>query len=654
MTRLTAFCQVAALGVNFQRDRGVYQKILFELLKVLDEEKISAVQLIPEGWPQKCKVTFTDEDLKNEIVTKGLKLFNKHVDFEDDNDLLIKLIVKDGHPEWPDDIFAANLCDFAKTVFTEKEWLYLDGRKTKITTGTRYVFATEIIKHVPQKIEFRIDDRSFPVTVWCPIAQNKPPENFGNMSKPVFIGKVSCGHCGAKHQTGECPHKKRVCFTCKKDDHSNRDCPENQGVKQNDDTFLFYSSKCPLSNWNQEYPFRVDYIEYTCVEQFMTVEKAYYFGESNIGHRAMDLTNPKEIRDLGENIRNFDRNEWNTVCDDLMKLALKHKFSDPRARGARDFLLSTGNKVIGEANKHKYWGAGVFASDTDALDSSSWSGSNTLGQYLMAVRDEIRLEDAEAKRRAQGAENRNGSGNNQTGNVSQSNDPQSAQNTSFNEACAAAAPPIKYAVVFGDGNVPKNISKTDDSLPLKLIDLSKSEMKFTDIEDASKQCMVPKDDVDYVVLHAGSAHWHENYPIEPAQTVFKQLQDAVTHTCNIFPKADFVLSGTPLRDHSLTGESVDELIEINKEIVVFNKLLFEFAQSERNIIFSDNSNILVSDKLPEGSKKHYENSVLLSEEGKCILYDNLKKGISDAVMNSYMSGGGWTQVSSQHGPPHNP
>ena len=77
MTKLTAYCQVAALGVNAQRDRGVYQKILSEFVKVLDEKDISAIQLVPEGWPVKCKVTVKEQSMKEKNCQRRFRSFWK-------------------------------------------------------------------------------------------------------------------------------------------------------------------------------------------------------------------------------------------------------------------------------------------------------------------------------------------------------------------------------------------------------------------------------------------------------------------------------------------------------------------------------------------------------------------------------------------------
>ena len=630
MTRLTANCQIAAFGINM-RERGVYQKILSEFLKVIDEENMSALQLTPEGWPVKCKITVTEEKIKEEIVSQGLTLFNKHVDFEDDNDLLIKIIVKDGHPEWEDDFFKKNLQEYATVVLVEKEWLHLNGRRTKISTGTRYVYVTEVNKHIPQRLQFTVNDRSFNVTAWCPSGANKPVTS----QEPVRVGNT-CVHCGAEHTTESCPHKKRVCFICQESDHSQRECPKNKGVKYDEDTLIFFNSKSPLSNWNTEYPFKVDCLEYICVEQFLTVEKAYYFGNPSIAQQAMFCTDPKKLLELGKNIPNFNAREWNSVYDNVMKKALFHKFSDPAARGAREHLMSSEDRIIGEASRHNYWGTGLVASDPASLDTDAWTGNNMLGQYLMAIREKIKEETKQAESAQKALVNTQSA----TGNSAPPPD-LNQSNSSIEIQEDQVQTPNTYAIIFGDGNVPKDIVN-ESKLPMKIVDCSRGEMKFGDVKEAISKCMIPKDKVDFIVYHLGSCHWHENETITEAESVHNELLNAITDACDAFPKAEFIVSGVPLRDPSLARENPEKLEEINIEIKKFNNLLAAFARSERTVTFCDNQNILVTeDSRAADQMIFYENSNQLNENGRSMLQANLEIGIAEAIKLNLLAGGEW-------------
>lgn len=66
-----------------------------------------------------------------------------------------------------------------------------------------------------------------------------------------------------------------------------------------------------------------------------------------------------------------------------------HKFGqNPELR---DFLLSTGDKVLVEASPYdKIWGIGLDANNPDACAPKLWKGENLLGFALMEVRGLLR------------------------------------------------------------------------------------------------------------------------------------------------------------------------------------------------------------------------------------------------------------------------
>lgn len=79
------------------------------------------------------------------------------------------------------------------------------------------------------------------------------------------------------------------------------------------------------------------------------------------------------------------RADWETVKDDVMREALRAKFS--QHANARDLLLGTGDALIVErTKKDRYWG-----------DGGDGSGLNRLGQLLMEVRKELRADSAAAR-----------------------------------------------------------------------------------------------------------------------------------------------------------------------------------------------------------------------------------------------------------------
>ena len=136
-------------------------------------------------------------------MIEGLDLFGVHVDFSDDNSLLTKIVLKDAPMDWSNDYVLEFMSDFGDVVRVEKEMLYVDGRKTNCTTGTRYVYISKLQRGIPNKLEITLGVKTFALSVWYR-GQN-------NLEQKV----KSCNLCGSdSHDNRSCPHAKRVCFIC--------------------------------------------------------------------------------------------------------------------------------------------------------------------------------------------------------------------------------------------------------------------------------------------------------------------------------------------------------------------------------------------------------------------------------------------------------
>ena len=152
---------------------------------------------------------------------------------------MTKIIVSDGSAEWNDDVFESMISEYAEIIRIEKEMIYTEGIRTSCTTGTRYIYVTKVNSPIPPKVEVLVDSKVFSLTVWYRGQSENTQEN------------SKCAFCGADHKSEQCSHKKRVCFTCQGEDHTQKDCPENKGVKSNKDTFIFYNSKLFLYSFLQ-------------------------------------------------------------------------------------------------------------------------------------------------------------------------------------------------------------------------------------------------------------------------------------------------------------------------------------------------------------------------------------------------------------------
>ena len=115
--------------------------------------------------------------------------------------------------------------------------------------------------------------------------------------------------------------------------------------------------KTCFSQWF-EIEFGVEEHKYNCAEQYMMAQKAWLFKDIEIFGKILDARDPKEIKALGREVKNFDSKIWN-----------KHKFEIVFKRNLgkygcnpelKEFLLSTGNKILVEASPYdKIWGIGM-------------------------------------------------------------------------------------------------------------------------------------------------------------------------------------------------------------------------------------------------------------------------------------------------------
>jgi ribA/ribD-fused uncharacterized protein len=147
--------------------------------------------------------------------------------------------------------------------------------------------------------------------------------------------------------------------------------------------------KSCLGQW-QPSKFSVEHRTYCCAEQYMMVEKSLMFDdEQEMSKLILKATDPKEIKALGKQVRNFDQDLWDKVKHSIVLNGNYYKFAQNDEM--RNFLLSTGDKVLVEASPFDtIWGIGLSENDEKAKDPNTWQGQNLLGFALMEVRDDLR------------------------------------------------------------------------------------------------------------------------------------------------------------------------------------------------------------------------------------------------------------------------
>jgi ribA/ribD-fused uncharacterized protein len=130
-------------------------------------------------------------------------------------------------------------------------------------------------------------------------------------------------------------------------------------------------------------------ITYKTAEHYMMAQKADLFGDKDIFERILLKEHPKDVKDLGRQIRNFEATVWDLRKYEIVMRGNYLKFSQNDA--LKQFLTQTKNKILVEASPvDSIWGIGLAEDNPLSLNPKEWKGENLLGFALMEVRDKIK------------------------------------------------------------------------------------------------------------------------------------------------------------------------------------------------------------------------------------------------------------------------
>lgn len=147
------------------------------------------------------------------------------------------------------------------------------------------------------------------------------------------------------------------------------------------------SNAC-FSQWWQLSPFMADNVTYATAEHYMMAQKALLFNDKTIFEQIIQSKHPKQAKELGRKVANFDEKVWNEHRFEIVINGNLAKFSQDERLKA--FLLSTGNRVLVEASPvDKIWGVGLAKDDEKIANPLNWNGLNLLGFALMETRKRL-------------------------------------------------------------------------------------------------------------------------------------------------------------------------------------------------------------------------------------------------------------------------
>lgn len=127
----------------------------------------------------------------------------------------------------------------------------------------------------------------------------------------------------------------------------------------------------------------------------MMQQKALLFDDQATAAAIMKTTSPKEQKQLGRLVENFNNEEWEKHRERVVEEGSYHKFVHSLVEwDIKAKLLETGDRELVEASPFdKIWGVGYDEKHASQY-RHKW-GLNLLGKALMKARERIRKEEEE-------------------------------------------------------------------------------------------------------------------------------------------------------------------------------------------------------------------------------------------------------------------
>ena len=138
----------------------------------------------------------------------------------------------------------------------------------------------------------------------------------------------------------------------------------------------FYDKSDPYYEFTNFYrrPVHIDGKDWPTTEHYYQAQK---FTDSAVKEHIRRMRSPREAFEFSRG-HISDRSNWDDVKEDIMRIALFHKFE--QHPDLREKLFATGGKRLVEHSPHdSYWG-----------DGGDGKGKNRLGELLMEVRQNLR------------------------------------------------------------------------------------------------------------------------------------------------------------------------------------------------------------------------------------------------------------------------
>lgn len=157
---------------------------------------------------------------------------------------------------------------------------------------------------------------------------------------------------------------------------------------ENDFGVFFWNPPSFLSNFTW-ITFTYNGIKFECSEQAIMYCKAMLFNDTISAKKIMDSKDPKEHKNLGRHVANYDEETWRNHIETEIIVILMCKFSQNELY--KKALIETYPKNLYESSpRDLIWGTGKTPEQSvKYLDDTTFKGKNFLGKSLMKVRESL-------------------------------------------------------------------------------------------------------------------------------------------------------------------------------------------------------------------------------------------------------------------------
>lgn len=150
---------------------------------------------------------------------------------------------------------------------------------------------------------------------------------------------------------------------------------------------FFYRTESPFSQWYPSVFVREEHT-FCSAEQYMMYSKAILFGDEEIAAKILTSREPRQQKQLGRQVRQFDREVWEQQARPIVYEGNYAKFTQNKDL-LQTLLATSGTTLVEASPTDRIWGVGLEEDDPRILSRSTWRGTNWLGEVLTELRENL-------------------------------------------------------------------------------------------------------------------------------------------------------------------------------------------------------------------------------------------------------------------------